>query len=286
MKVGEIVNIKKRPNKHKFYLKANKILSSNLNISIGSEIPINGDIFKIIERRSYDMILGEFLSTGGRRWTRNSEIKLKKVKDYMSPSACGVGYLGNEYDDVKLKFNKRFFLKVKNIWNHMLHRCYDVNSPRYNSYGSLVIRVHPDWHNFCNFINDIEELDGFNEGKLMAGEIQLDKDKCQIGLPKSKIIYAKDTCCFLTPDENTDYRHDIRTFIVIHPIKYNDEYKVTVERNVCQYALNNNLSSPNISKCLSGKSSHYKGYRFINYTDGIDIDYISKNIDEMIPINY
>ena len=42
-------------------------------------------------------------------------------------------------------------------WKSMLSRCYDPKNNRYKYYGGRGIKVHPRWHKFANFVEDMGE---------------------------------------------------------------------------------------------------------------------------------
>ena len=51
------------------------------------------------------------------------------------------------------------------------------------------------------------EVLGFDDTKKRKKyKVNLDKDKLQVGLPRSKKVYSKDTCCWLTREENMQHR--------------------------------------------------------------------------------
>lgn len=45
--------------------------------------------------------------------------------------------------------------KVRNVWRHMMRRCYDKTSPFYFRYGGRGIQVCERWHDLLNFFADM-----------------------------------------------------------------------------------------------------------------------------------
>lgn len=124
-----------------------------------------------------------------------------KIKNPNYPSVYNVGYIG-EGKWESGNSNKK--TKEYETWKKMLQRCYDKKyqekQPTYKD-----ITVDARWHNFQNFCEDIQNLDGYKDWKNNNG-MELDKDiLCNI-LNISPKIYSKDTCMFVTKEKNNLYR--------------------------------------------------------------------------------
>jgi hypothetical protein len=112
-------------------------------------------------------------------------------KDKMSPSMYGIGFIGD--GNHKPSKNGKH-TKVYARWKDMIARCYDeklqAKKPTYKGCS-----VSKEWHNFQNF------AEWYHENYPADGkDYQLDKDH----LVKGNKVYSPDTCCFLTPQENTE----------------------------------------------------------------------------------
>lgn len=90
--------------------------------------------------------------------------------------------------------------KEYRTWLHMMTRCYSERaheeSPTYKD-----VSVCNRWHNYQNFCEDIQELDGYDNWKNNNG-YELDKDIiCESRgiFPK---IYSSSTCKFVRKTEN------------------------------------------------------------------------------------
>jgi hypothetical protein len=168
-------------------------------------------------------------------------LKRGEFKDKMSPSAYGVGFVGDgEYKPSKN--GKR--TKVYDTWTNMLQRCYDLKcQQKHPTYKGCS--VDKEWHNFQNFAQWVEEnypQDGQN--------YQLDKDH----LVKGNKIYSADTCCFLTHQQNNEVAH-AKHYKFISP---NGE-KVEVY-NLSKFCIANNLHAAHMYHVANGNRSHHKGW--------------------------
>lgn len=193
----------------------------------------------------------EFLDTGYKIIKPKSSIMLGNVKDKYLPIVCGVGYLG---DATIVGYQKEY-----DIWSDMLRRCYSENSPNYNRYGGKGVYVDEKWHCFANFLRDVQQLENYNLWKKHDIEYNLDKDILQSEVQCK--VYSKDTCKFVTREENLQNRKLKNTqgykFIAIMPS--GEEIKYT---GVKPFAEEYQLSADKITKCLKGIIDNYKGWRF------------------------
>ena len=192
-----------------------------------------------------------------------------EIKDLLSPSVCGIGYLGLKFKDINTKKDK-VAKKIHAIWCAMLSRCYEKNNKKYKIYGGIGVKVCDEWLNFSNFYDDFKQLDGYDEDIFINAEgkdkLTLDKDKYQINISKSKRIYSRKTCCLITKKEQRIYE-DYNTpkyIVATHPTG-----EATKALGIRELARKLNLDSSSISKCLRGKRSSVKGYTFKMCDDDI-----------------
>ena len=133
----------------------------------------------------------EFLDTGYVCNVQVQNIGQGKVKDMRRPSVYGVGYL-----DMDIRIPSREsgseIRKAYDLWANMLRRCYGGYEDSYKG-----VTVDKRWHSFRNFLNSIQELEGYDLW-LADSSMHLDKD---IKVPGSN-VYSKDTCKFVTASEN------------------------------------------------------------------------------------
>lgn len=113
------------------------------------------------------------------------------VTDHLYPTFAGVGMLGY----AKTSDNHKLFV----IWSGMIDRCYNKNNHAYKNYGAVGVTVCERWKRFDYFLEDAKKLKGYNEQKLLKGELCVDKDI----IDRSKMMYSPETCCFVTRSENS-----------------------------------------------------------------------------------
>lgn len=130
-----------------------------------------------------------FPETGYSAEVNIDNARVGKVKDPLSISVYGVGYLG--VFDKSLPYWKQ----AQQLWQNMLKRCYSTKDER----GYLGrAKVDERWFSFENFLNDLPKLDGFDgwlSGQESGLKYNLDKDFYR----KDNDTYSRHMCCFL-PD--------------------------------------------------------------------------------------
>lgn len=166
-------------------------------------------------------------------------------KDYGVPNSVG-GYV---YPREKNSFNER----VYNLWNHMMHRCYNPKTHNYKDYGGRGVVVADRWHYLENFEEDIKEIEGYNEW-ISNPEYSLDKD---IKF-KGNLIYSKETCVF------ADKKNQVINRRGTHPIRVirisDGSLKVYSSQN--EASRETGVHRANIYKVLKGTISQSGGYKF------------------------
>ncbi|HDK7176524.1 TPA: hypothetical protein PTV31_003140 [Clostridium botulinum] len=214
----------------------------------------SGEDFEVVEvmykdnKNQYYKI--KFNKTGYETVVNKSNIVKGKIKDRLSKSIYGVGYLGK-----KVKHdNPKLHEKLYGIWRHMLGRCYNDKDLQYEFYGLKGVRVEENWHCFYNFFNDVLLLNGFNERQLLNNKIQLDKDILQPNIIEK--IYSKNTCIWLDVYENISLSGN-RNFLAISP-----DGKEYICNNAKIFAEEHNLNQKCISRCVRGERPHHRGWIF------------------------
>lgn len=131
----------------------------------------------------------KFLATGFETISEIKEVKNGVVKDYLSPTVCGIGYFGvgphlGSCTDKKGKLKNS---PEYEVWIGMLKRCYNKEwkeKRKIVSYDDVT--VCKEWHNFQNF------ADWYKSMKPPAG-FALDKDLKIIGNRE----YNPEACSFV-----------------------------------------------------------------------------------------
>lgn len=140
------------------------------------------------------------------------------------------------------------------IWYHIKERCYDQDHERYKSYGAIGVRLCDEWLEFPQFLKDIPNVQGYDEEKLLNGEIHLDKDI----LDRGNKVYSPQTCAFVLKSENNMHKpNQMRKFQAI-----SSDGTIFEGYNQSEFAREHGLRQSNISNCLYGTKRHHKGWTF------------------------
>ena len=75
------------------------------------------------------------------------------------------------------------------------------DSYKYKNYGGIGMTVADRWHNFSNFCDDIEELDGYDPQLFDQNKLNLVNSLKQPHIPKSERVHGPNTCVLMTDDE-------------------------------------------------------------------------------------
>ena len=88
-------------------------------------------------------------------------------------------------------------MRIYYLWKSMINRTTQKFWNKYPTYTGTT--VSNEWRILSNFVNDIKELDGYNQWIEASGEMMmLDKDT----IIKGNKHYSKDTCKFITHKES------------------------------------------------------------------------------------
>ena len=146
--------------------------------------------------------------------------------------------------------------RAYSIWQGMLKRCYDPNHVRYSAYGGADVRVSKRWLCLDKFIEDMATLEGWDQAKYDAGELQLDKDYKQSGTEVK--VYSRKTCIWVSKSRNNRLQpSQMRKFVAISP----DGRKYT-RLNKAEFCREKNLSIKAVSRCLNGHAGSHVGWTF------------------------
>ena len=189
----------------------------------------------------------KFIDTGTIKEARSHHIKSGAVKDQYRKSVCGVACIGNAKSKGD---NKRFY----SMWRAMISRCYNEKDKNYECYKNVT--VCDDWLIFENFLNDVREIDGFDNDLFNSGELALDKDTKQRFYEQK--VYSKETCVWLRREDNTKIQDaQQKEFYAISP-----DGELFFDYNIADFARKHNLDPSHISHVLHGKNKHHKGWKF------------------------
>ena len=200
----------------------------------------------------------EFYHTGTIvQHVRRDHILKGLVKDPYEPICSGIGYRGNEdkINDFINTYGKKPYDKLLKIWGHMLDRCYNSKCPQYSLYGKMGIFVANDWHDFSKFIWDCTKLPAWVNVLRNLDKYDLDKDYYAAN------CYSKDTCVWLTHDENVLYAIG-KPFYIITPA---GEKRLYISTSKCSSDFNFNKRALCTAAFNRGM---YKNYKLERINDG------------------
>lgn len=203
---------------------------------------------RVIEYKSVNKILVEFINTGTRLWTYAQSIRKGCVRDPYKPRICGVGFMGQ--GEYKAKVNYKTTKPYK-LWEGMLYRCYAHDQATQNP-SYIGVTVCEEWHCFQNFAK-WWDTHYPTDGK----KYDLDKDKRGISCKE----YSPDSCSFITRKENAQLAHQkkMKSFKVISP---NGEMFEGLNQH--EFCRQHSLVQSNFHKMLHGKIKSHLGWKLSN----------------------
>lgn len=136
-------------------------------------------------------------------------------------------------------------------WKNMKDRCYSKTNRNYKYYGAKGVTVDECWHNFDNFVYDIDNR-MLNGHLLYNRNYQLDKDKYDGN------IYSLENCAVITKDENWKmaYRKQQKQIVAM-----NENEKITFQ-SISEAGRNLNIPRNTVQHYLKNGKRHPTGYQF------------------------
>ena len=197
---------------------------------------------KVIRYINSRKIKVRFYSTGYETVTDSRQIRRGEVRDRLSRTVHGVGFLGD--GEFKVATGK-VTTEAYNYWSEMIRRCYDQSYvERFPSYKGCT--VCEDWHNFQKFAK-WHKNNHPNDGN----KYHLDKD---IKVSGNK-TYSPETCLFVLAQENIEKAHAKK-----YKFK-NKDGEVFEIYNLNKFCKENGLTSSGMYAVNSGKYKEHKGWR-------------------------
>lgn len=211
-------------------------------IQVGDVMPTNKcGYVEVIAYKSANCIKVVFLETGGLAVCTARNLRAGEVKDNLSKSVHGIGFIGSGQHKSR---EGGKLTKAYSVWSGMIARCYcqitQEKNPTYK--GCSVVEC---WHNFQNF------ADWYYGSYPKDGlSYELDKD---LKVPGNK-IYGPDTCAFIEKKINAPLSV-IREFQLVDPLGV-----LHSGSNVLQFCQNHKLTASTVYGLLSGRYRQHKGW--------------------------
>ncbi|WP_377887979.1 hypothetical protein [Alkalihalobacillus sp. R86527] len=141
-----------------------------------------------------------------------------------------------------------------NRWKNIIERCNNPKNKNYKYYGGKGIVVDERWHDFWNFVEDVDFHILNGHLLYLKGEYHLDKDI------KGGRIYSLENCVVVPAKFNMDMTRHSRKIIALK-----DDNK-TVFHSISEASRTLNMKRTNIMYGLrSGKPNKSTGYSFKYY---------------------
>ena len=230
----------------------------------------------------------KFLQTGYETTARYDTIVVGNVNDPYYPKIYGVGYFGEP------KNNEKIDPSIRNRWERMMSRCYNINDENYYTYGGIGITVCIRWHCYTNYAEDYKLLPGYND-MINNPHIKyhLDKDILQQGIPSNQKVYSPTTCMFVPVFENSiqvaidhaDAHSNDYYNVIHHHGAYNVELQIfSITRRIGRY------KDPIIAANGANHARRIYGLPILNTNvpyispEEVNAQNIRKNLYEMVRI--
>lgn len=217
----------------------------------GVEFEVIGFEYKD-DKKHTKMYKMKSLETGYIGLFRSDCIKKGQMRDKLQVTVFGVGIIG--YANASKK-NRKY-----KVWYNMMSRCYNKNDKSYNYYGAKGTTVCDRWKRLDYFIEDIVNVEGYNERLFNEGKIFIDKD---IKSTDGNKLYSLNTCIFVDNETNQKQKakdHNLsegNIKIAVFPDGHEEIIEV-----VKDFADKHNLQYQNINLCLNGTNKSHKGFKF------------------------
>lgn len=240
------------------------------------EYNLIGNVFKNNKGYEYEVLSKvvngkykiKFIQSGYTRVSDKKEILNGNIKDWESPSVCGIGIVGTEFEHPQKHY-------LYDRWRDMLRRCYDKTSNNYHTYGALGVKVDERWHRFSNYVTDIETKENHEKLKVKNSGWEIDKDILSDGLQ----IYSNETTLIIRSEDNIKERNDRmgnpseNSRKRVMQFTTNGEYIKTYNSliEVC-YEYGNNINSSWLINCCKGKGKTAFNYCWMYESDFINFE--------------
>ena len=242
---GELIKFKLRESDSKH-------IGNTCITNSGEEFRVLGNLDIKNKYGSYPYFLIEFKDKT-RLVVHKDSIRYKIIKNPNTPSVYNVGFIGQ--GKWRAKENSKDTKEYK-TWVGMLRRCYDPKcQAKHPTYKDCT--VDPRWHNFQNFCENIQYLEGYKDWKnnTIPSKYALDKD---IKIEGNK-VYSKNTCMFVTATENSIKRNLTGKTYEATNIKTGER---VLFWNQTEFAREYGLNQGHITTCILGKRKTHKGWTF------------------------
>lgn len=158
------------------------------------------------------------------------------------------------------------YQRLKRVHYGMIQRCTNPNNSSYYNYGAKGVTISDKWLDFEGFLEDIDSLPGWDEDRYVPDKLALDKD-----IFWGNKVYSKETCRFVTPEENNTMKPNQQHKLV----GYSPEKKLYRFHSANGFAKEHNIGTNGIFTCARGETLQHWGWQFCfeeDYYEGIFLE--------------
>ncbi|WP_440971091.1 NUMOD1 domain-containing DNA-binding protein [Peribacillus frigoritolerans] len=136
-------------------------------------------------------------------------------------------------------------------WNGMMYRCYKEYHSHYKYYGARGVTVDERWHDFWNFVYDVDNylLDGY---LLYENGYDLDKDL------KGGNTYSLNSCTVRLSEENREMSRKKQKKSVL---AINEKENMVFD-SLAETSKYLGINRSTVINCIRRRSRHKSGYNF------------------------
>lgn len=170
-------------------------------------------------------------------------------KSFLSSETFQIQYYYISIGGINMTSRKRH--PLYQTWKNMKDRCYCKTNRNYKYYGGRGVIVDERWHDFDNFVYDIDNQ--IPNGHLLYNrDYQLDKDKL------GRKIYSLENCSVISTEENRKmaYRKQQKRIVAM-----NENEEITFQ-SISEASRNLNIPRNTIQYYLKNGMRHPIGYQF------------------------
>lgn len=168
------------------------------------------------------------------------------VRDPYAPNFCGVACMGDLPGVVDGE--KHWALES---WKGMIKRCYDPGHEAYHNYGGKGVWVCNRWLVFSNFVEDIQDIPGWEMKREYPDEYTLDKDI------RGFNVYSPTTCEWVSKIEQSANRSDSAIVECVSPS--GEKHQIA---DVKRFSDDHGLVKQSVLNCVRNRQAQHKGWRF------------------------
>lgn len=150
-------------------------------------------------------------------------------------------------------YDNPLYYKLASLHRSMRARCLNPKTASYKNYGGAGVTIADEWMKLRDFLDTIDQVEGYDETMILQGQLSLDKDT---KYPGNK-LYSPDRCRFISISENSAYKSGHQACLGKAPDGTIHEFG-----NRGAFAREMGLTESSINRCLAKQHHEHKGWVF------------------------